>query len=138
MRAWRAGLWLSGAIVFTVGLAGLLRHSVQTHPDGWLTFLLGGLLAHDLVLAPATAAASWALVRWAPHSVRPALMGGLIVAASLVAVAIPVVGGFGRLPNNPSILPSHHYFVDLLLCLAVVAGATAAVARLLSRDHGCH
>lgn len=128
MRAWRAGLWLSGGIVFAVGVAGILRHSAETHPGNWLTFLLGGLLAHDLLLAPATAAASWALVRWVPQGVRPAVMGGLIVAASLVAVAVPVVGGFGRLANNPSILPSHHYFGDLLLCLAVVAGATAAVA----------
>lgn len=129
MRAARVLLWLTGATLFAVGIAGLLRHGAQTQPGGWLMFLLGALLAHDALLAPAVAAASWAIVHWVPRPVRPAVVGGLIVAGSLVVVAVPVVGGYGRLANNPSILPSQHYARDLLLSLAVVAVVSAAVAR---------
>lgn len=129
MRTWRAIFWVSGAAVFAVGLAGLLRHARQTRPGSWLTFLVGGLVAHDAVLVPTVAVVSWALVRWVPRSVRPLVMGGLVVAASLIAISVPVVGGYGRLANNPSILPSHHYARNLIVALAVVVGVTAALAR---------
>ena len=36
---------------------------------------------------------------------RPALQGTLLVTAAVVLVSVPVVGGFGRLATNPSILP---------------------------------
>jgi hypothetical protein len=129
VRTWRAILWVSGAAVFAVGLAGLLRHARQTRPGSWLTFLLGGLAVHDAVLVPLVAAVSWVLVRWVPRAVRPVVAGGLVVAGALVAISVPVVGGYGRLANNPSILPSHHYGRNLVLTLVVVAALTAALAR---------
>jgi hypothetical protein len=129
VRAWRALFGAGGLTVLAVGVAGVVRHSAQTRPSEWGTYLVGGLLAHDAVIAPVTAVVSWLLVRLLPARVRPAVMAGLFVSASLALVAIPVVGGYGRLANNPSILPSHHYARALLVAvgsvwLLVVAGLT--------------
>ncbi len=49
------------------------------------------------------------------------------------AVAIPVVGGFGRISTNPSLLPSTHYGLRLAIALAVVWAVTAAIAVLRLR-----
>jgi hypothetical protein len=133
MRVLRIVLAVSGASVAAIGAAGIARHAGQTQPNEWLKFLVGGLLAHDFVLAPITAATGWLLVRRVPASVRPAVMAGLFVSASLALVAIPVVGGYGRLANNPSILPSHHYARALIASVAVVWLVTAVAARRRAR-----
>jgi hypothetical protein len=124
----RAALVVLGAATLAFGLGGLLANSEQTKPLNWLEFLVGGLLIHDAVAVPLTALASVLLVRAVPERVRPAAMGALFVSASLVLVAIPVLDGSGRLANNPSILPSHHYARDLLIAIAVVWALAAAWA----------
>jgi hypothetical protein len=114
------------------GVGGLLANAEETKPLNWLEFLIGGLLIHDAVAVPLTALVSVLLVRTVPARVRPAAMGALFVSASLVLVAIPVLDGSGRLPNNPSILPSQHYGRDLLIAVAVV-WALAGAWTLRSR-----
>jgi hypothetical protein len=128
----RAALVAGGGAVLAFGIGGLLVNASDTHPVNWATFLLGGLIAHDAVAAPLAALVSVLLVRTVPARVRPAATGALFVSASLVLVAIPVVKGAGRNPNNLSILPSHHYGRDLLLCIGVVwllAAARAVTSR---------
>lgn len=124
----------AGLGIVAFGLAGLLRHSDQTHPLNWLRFFLGGLIAHDALWAPLVGIASLALVRLVPRVVRPALQGTLLVSAAAVLVVIPAWTGRGRNPNNPSILPGH-YGTDLLKVLAVVwlAGALVALRALTRR-----
>lgn len=126
--------WLSTAIgggIILFGVLGLLRHHEQTVPSNWLKFVLGAVVAHDALWAPAVGLASLAFVRVVPGRVRPALQGTLLVSAAVVLVSIPVLTGRGRNPNNPSILPGH-YGTALLEVLAVVwaAGAVAALLAL--------
>jgi hypothetical protein len=133
----RALLVVAGGAVLAFGIGGLLVTAADTHPVNFATFLFGGLLAHDAVAAPVAAVVSVVLVRSVPARVRPAVMGALFVSVSLVLVAIPVVKGAGRNPNNLSILPSHHYGRDLLLCIAAVwllAGARAALSAHGDRE----
>jgi len=73
------------------------------------------------------------LTRAAPASVRAAVQGALIVSCALIAVAIAVVGGFGRLANNPSLLPSDRYGLRLAIALAVVRAGAAVIAVLRLR-----
>lgn len=126
--------WLSSAVgggILLFGVLGLLRHQAQTVPSNWLTFVLGAVVAHDALWAPAVGLASLLVVRLIPARVRPALQGTLLVSAAVVLVSIPVLTGRGRNPNNPSILPGH-YGTALLEVLAVVwaAGAVAALLAL--------
>jgi hypothetical protein len=114
--------WATSAIgmgVATFGVVGLLLASSQTRPLSWLTFFAGSLIVHDAIWAPAIALGSILLVRILPPWLRAPVQATLIVTAALVLVAIPVLGGFGRLASNPSILPGD-YGSDLLKALAVV------------------
>ena len=133
MRAARLSLIALGAGTAGFGLIGLLVNASQTHPANWLTYLVGGLLAHDALLVPLIAAVSVLLVRALPGRVRGAAMAALFIGGSLVLVAIPVLSGKGRLANNPSILPSHHYALDLLIAVAIAWMLVAIAARATAR-----
>ncbi len=130
---WLCSLLGIGLIVF--GLGNLLARANVTHPTSWLPFFLGGLVLHDAVLAPLVALAGWLLSRVAPRWLRPPLQLGAYVSFAVALVALPVVGGYGRLATNPTILPSQHYGRNLLLVLAAVwlAAALACLRAWISR-----
>ncbi len=122
-----------GLLVIGFGVFGLLSESRFTQPENWLTFFVGGLLLHDLVAAPLIALISVILVRFVPARVRPVVQGTLIVAGAVALVAIPVVGGWGKLANNPSLLPLD-YGRNLVIVLTVIVGIGALLAlRALRR-----
>lgn len=136
MRAARLSLIAVGAGTAAFGLIGLLVNASQTHPANWLTYAVGGLLAHDALLVPLTAAVSVLLVRALPARARAGTMAALFIAGSLVLVAIPVLSGKGRLANNPSILPSHRYALDLLIAVAITSVLVAIAARATAQARG--
>ncbi len=123
---------LAGMGIAAFGLAGLLRHADETMPWNWLTYLVGSLLIHDGLWAPAVGMASLLAVRTVPRRVRPALQGTLLVSVAVLLVATPVLTGRGRIPNNPSILPGD-YGPDTLKVLAVVWAGGLLVALLALR-----
>ncbi len=123
--------WVCAAIGLSVvafGLYGLVNARLIGSVGSWVAYLIGGLLVHDLLLAPFVVAVSVALVYLVPSRVRPAVQGTLVVAGSVALVAIPVVGGWGRKPDNPSLLP-RDYGLGLAVAvgLIVAAGVIAAV-----------
>lgn len=124
----RAGYAAGGALML-FGVAGLLADATRTHPLGWVLWFAGGIAVHDFVVAPLVALAGTALRRLrAGRAVRAASL----VSAFVVAAASPVVLGFGRRADDPSVLPLP-YGRNLLLILAVLwcaAGAAALVRRL--------
>jgi hypothetical protein len=119
-------LTVLGLGCFAFGVAGLLRHADETVPLDALKFLVGGLLLHDGILAPAVMVGGLLLARLVPRRYRPTVQGALVVSAALTLVAIPPLTGRGRLANNPSILPQD-YGEGLLVAL----GVTWAIAALL-------
>ena len=125
-RFWVCAVAGLGIVAF--GLFGLLNARLVGSIGSWATYLIGGLLVHDALLAPFVVAASVVLIYAVPSRVRPALQGTLIVAGSVVLVAIPAVGGWGRIPTNPSLLP-RDYGLGLAIAVGVIviAGAIAAV-----------
>jgi hypothetical protein len=126
-----AAFWLStalGAAIAGFGTWGLLSNLHGAALESWLKVFAGGLVAHDALFAPLVIVGSVLLVRVVPARVRAPVQGAMIVSGALVAVAIPVVGGFGRQATNPSLLPSHHYAAHLLVVLAAVWAIAAIVA----------
>lgn len=117
----------AGLALVAFGLAGLLRDLSGPQLTSWAAVFLGGLLAHDLVVAPAVALLSLLVARRVPAPVRAPVQAGLVVSALVVAVAVPVVGGWGRLATNPSLLPQD-YARNLLVVLACVWLVVAALA----------
>lgn len=117
-----------GAAIVAFGAWGLVSNLQGPALASWLKTFAGGLLVHDALFVPLVIAGSVLLVRVVPGRVRAPVQGALIVSGALVAVAIPVVGGFGRLATNPSLLPSHHYAARLLVVLGIVWVIAAVVA----------
>ena len=109
-----------GAAICGFGVYGLLGSLEGVALTSWLKTIGGGLVVHDLVFAPLVVAGSVLLVRVVPSRARAPVQVAAIVSGALIAVAIPVVHGAGRLANNTSLLPSEHYGARLLAALAVV------------------
>jgi len=132
--------WLCAAVGLAIigfGVGGLVTHIEGPALTSWLKVFGGGLIVHDALFAPLVVVGSVLLVRVVPASVRAPAQAALIVSCALVAVAIPVVGGYGRLANNPSLLPSDAYGTRLAVVLAVVWAVAAAVAAVrLARRRG--
>ncbi len=110
-----------GLAIVGFGLAGLLRN-VPAGPQrtSWLAFVIGSLAAHDALIAPVVAVLALGLVRLLPARIRPPLQAGLVVSAILALVAIPLLGGWGRRPHDPTLLPDGDYWPNLLIALAAV------------------
>jgi len=140
--SWPArGLMVAGWVVMIVGAAGALgRIDHYAGPIRWTALVrwtLGLALLHDLVVAPVACLVALAVGRLLPAPTRGPVTVGLIVSATVAAVAYPAVRGFGRLPDNPSILPGD-YGRGLLIVLAVVWAAVIAVIvlRLIEARRG--
>ena len=127
---WRWMFLLPGLAAVGYGAHGLLSAGDRVPLGSWLTWFLGGVLVHDLVVAPLWIGLGWLAARLLPRAARPAVAVAAVVSGALVLVALPFVVGFGADPANPSFLP-RAYGRDLLLLVTAVwlaAAAWAAVA----------
>lgn len=131
VRVWRVVLGVAGLLAIGFGLRGVLRGGVATDWPVTVAWLLAGPLLHDLVVLPAVAAVGWVVARVVPASVRPVVRGGLLVAATVTVVAIPVLSGRGD-PGNPSLTPLD-YPRNYAIVLAAIAVVTAVLALLRHR-----
>jgi hypothetical protein len=124
-----------GGLLMAWGVVGLLRQSASSVPASWLRWLVGGLLAHDLLLAPAVFAVGLA-VRRLPPALRPPVRAALIVSGTLGLMTVPLLLGYGRAtqPGNVSLLPGN-YPVDLALVLAAVWAGAGVWALLTYPRH---
>ncbi|MGH8775793.1 MAG: hypothetical protein ACRDWI_11655 [Jiangellaceae bacterium] len=132
MRRTQLALYAIGTGVIAYGCVGLFTADQGPSPLAWARFWLGGLLAHDLVVAPAVVLLGVLVARLVPGRPRPYVQAGLAISAMLSVAALPFVLGRGRAEGEPSALPLD-YGRGLLITLAAVWGVVAVVA-LLSRS----
>lgn len=123
----------AGAALIGVGAVGLVADSAETVPVRWAVWLVGAAVLHDLLFVPAVLAVG-ALTAFVPLPYRRPVQAGLAVAGVIALIAFPLVRGFGRRGDNPSVLPQD-YGANLLLVLAVIALGTG-VAMLRARRAG--
>ncbi|WP_211245730.1 hypothetical protein [Actinomadura oligospora] len=107
--------YVVGGAFIGLGLSGLVAHS---RPGGWALWVGGAVVAHDGLLTPVVLLAGLLVRRWRRFRLW------LFVAGVLTLVALPLVLGLGRHPDNPSILPLH-YLPNLIVAVTLVAVATA-------------
>jgi hypothetical protein len=123
-----------GLAIVAFGVAGLLRNVRGPALASWAKLLAGGLVLHDGIAAPAIAVVSVVLVRLLPARLRPPLQAALVVSVLVLLVAVPVIETTGRLPGNPSLLPSHRYGANALAIVgAIWLVALAFAARAWRR-----
>lgn len=124
----------AGWAVVLAGVRGIVEVSIDTRPADLARFVAGGILLHDLVVAPLVVLAGVAVARLVPGPIRPAIQGALVASAIIALFAFPLVRGYGRAANNPTSLP-HDYAANLAAVLAAVwaVAAVAAVVRVRHR-----
>ncbi len=102
----------AGALLMAYAVGGALLDP-QVDPVGVTIFLAAVLVAHDVVFLPLVLAAGVPVE-------RPALRYAGVVGLAVLVVGLPLALGFGRVPDNPSVLPLP-YGRNLLLILGLVA-----------------
>jgi hypothetical protein len=115
----------SGVMVF--GVLGLFHSASRTHPGQWVRWWLGGLVVHDLIVAPLVIAFGAFMIGRARGWWRAPLQGGLIATGIVTLVAWPFLRGYGLNPDNPSVLPGN-YAWGLAGTLAIIWSITAVIA----------
>jgi hypothetical protein len=115
------------------GVGGLLHNAHATRPTTWLRWFIEFLVLHDGFFVPLTILAGFLLARLAPARIRPPLQVAAIVTVPLTLASIPVLGGYGRLANNPSLDPLD-YGRNLAIVVGVVWTAALIAAWLLARQ----
>lgn len=120
---------------FVIGMAAVvwgLRLVWVTHVDvvrfaGWL---VGGVLVHDLVIAPLTLAIGVVLARVLPPWLRAPVQVGAILTGVVLLFSIPGLVDAGHNARNPSVLPNDYPLgVAIILGAVWLAVAVAIVAR---------
>ena len=122
--------WSSAAAGWALilwGVRGALHHRIDTRPGQLARFLLGGALAHDLVLAPLVLLAGTALARTVRGRWRAPVQAALFISGTLLLFTYPALRGYGRVLHNPTSLP-HDYAANLVLVVGAVVVGSAAVA----------
>jgi hypothetical protein len=122
-----------GATVMGYAGLGALRDA-DVDLFGVLLFLGGVLVLHDAVLLPAAIGVGALIGRVPSGAARPVIRAAAIVSVTLVLVALPLVLGFGRAADNPSVLPLP-YGRGLLEILGLVWASAAVVAGLRVLRH---
>lgn len=128
--------WIGAVVgwgVIVAGIVGLLSQSGQTQPKDAARWVLGAAVLHDLVVAPVVIGLGLLLTKVAPRRWRAVVQGAFVISAMVSLFSIPFVRGYGRIANNPSLLPGN-YATGLLTVLAVVwAGAAVILVVRLRR-----
>ncbi|GAA1401194.1 hypothetical protein ACFQZ4_51455 [Catellatospora coxensis] len=123
----------AGTLAAAYGIVGVLTDPSVSLPN-YARYAVTVLFGHDLLVLPLAIIVGAVLTRWLPGWARPVVQGALFVTVVLTVVALPLVLGYGRRPDDPSALP-RDYTRGFLLCLAAIWLVTAGLlaARALRR-----
>ena len=129
---------LIGFLGVAMGAFGALRFLQLDRSDivDGVLWLGGGVIVHDLVLAPLTIALTLLAARVVTGRARVAVVTGLVVLATVTVTAIPVLGGWGARADNPTLLDRDYATGWLLFAGLVVAGILIALAPWSRRRDG--
>ena len=123
----------SGWALMVFGFIGVARESTFTHPRSLAVWVLGGLVVHDLLVAPLVFVFARGLRRLTRGLTRAVLQAAAFASAMLALVSVPVIERFTR-SANPTLLP-RNYAAGLAVALGVVwVFALVALAAMSLRQ----
>lgn len=102
MIAWRILLAVPGLAALGYGLT-LVWDAPREDLSSALTWLIGGVVLHDGVLAPMVVGLGLVATRWLPDAWRAPVVVALVCWGSLSLLAIPVLSGEGVDRTNESL-----------------------------------
>jgi hypothetical protein len=131
-----AGFWIGlvvGWSVMAYGVWGFIGHVGR--PVDTARWIVGTLLVHDALVAPAAAGVGLVVAAVVPQRGRGPIAAGLAATGVVLAFSYPLLRGFGRRADNPSILPLDYTRNVVLVVTGVwVVAALSWLARR-RRDH---
>jgi uncharacterized PurR-regulated membrane protein YhhQ (DUF165 family) len=134
MKAWRIILATVGILLLLYGIVRLLIN-IPNQELLWVAlWLVAALIIHDALIAPGVVGVGWLLRRFLPDRARRFVQTGLIAAAAVTVIAIPMIIREGSQPPQKTLL-IQNYAANLALLLGIIAGVTlAAYAVRVARD----
>lgn len=124
---WRWLFVVPGLAAVGWGAAGLLRSSADVPLSSWLVWFVGGVLVHDLVIAPIVVVIGALLARLLPRDARGPVVAGLVISGPLVLIGGLFALDPGDVPEPGFLpLPYGRNLVFLVGAVLTVAGVWAA------------
>jgi hypothetical protein len=134
MKVWRIILAVVGIGGGTYGISQLLTYIPVESLVVLALWLIGALIIHDGLLSPAVVGVGAALRRWVPDRGRRYLQFGLIMAAMVTVIAVPMIYRANREPPSKALL-LQDFSTNLTVLLAILGGATlVAYAIRVAQD----
>lgn len=135
MRSWRIVLSTAGILLALFGCFRL----VTDVPIGALAILalwmIGAVIIHDGIIAPATVTIGWAMAKIIPARARRYLQTFLIGGGLVASVAIPLIVRRNSQSPSKAIL-QQNYAGNLTLLLGIIAGISLlAYTAHVAHDH---
>ena len=134
MRLTRGLLGAAGIVLVLVGLWHLAGTSL---PDlvNLVLWLAGGVIAHDVVIAPLVVLVALVVLPRLPSWSRAPAVAGFVVLLSVTLLAIPAIGRFGARADVPSLLNRPYGALWLGFAGAGPAGRGRGIAAAASPSY---
>lgn len=120
-----------GVVVMAVGAYRLATEVPLDQLPRVGAWALGAVAVHDAVLAPAALVLGWLSSRAVPEPARAPLRAGLLVLASLVVVAVPLLRSTSPAANASVVPGDPARSLLVLVALTVLTSVAVAVLRVL-------
>jgi hypothetical protein len=134
MKIWRIVLGVLGISAATYGISQLLTHIPVQSLVLLALWLIAALIIHDGLLSPAVVGIGATLRRYVPDRARRYLQFGLIMAAMVTVIAVPMIYRANTEPPSKALL-LQDFAINLTVLLAAIGGVTlAAYAIRVARD----
>jgi hypothetical protein len=134
MKVWRIVLGAVGIGIGTYGISQLLTQIPRQTLVLLALWLVAALIIHDGLLSPAVVGVGSALRRYVPDRGRRYLQFGLIMAALVTVVAVPLIYRANTQPPAKALL-LQEFGINLTVLLAAIGGGTLiAYAIGVARD----
>ena len=123
MKIWRIILAVVGVGLGTYGIFQLLTQIPRETLVLLALWLIAALIIHDGLLSPAVVAVGAALRRYVPDRGRRYLQFGLIMAAMVTVIAVPLIYRANTQPPAKALL-LQDFGINLTVLLAAIGGGT--------------
>ncbi|HET9780050.1 MAG TPA: hypothetical protein VFP81_12280 [Propionibacteriaceae bacterium] len=134
MRVWRIVLGVVGIGIGTYGIGQLLTQVPRQTLVLLALWLIAALIIHVGLLSPAVVGVGAALRRYVPARGRRYLQFGLIMAAMVTVIAVPMIYRAHTQPPAKALL-LQDFGINLTVLLAAIGGGTLiAYAIRVARD----
>jgi hypothetical protein len=130
----RGGLVALGLVSVGYGIDGALGEPRLTHPWYAVRWAVGGILLHDLLLAPAACAVGLLLSRLLRAPYRAVTQSAMIISGSVALASLPLWRGYTSNPGNTTVDPlPYGRNVAIVLGAVWFTAGTAMIALFVTR-----